>query len=67
MLKLMVSTPSSILVELAVRSFVGSRDIPKDHLRSINLLDFAEKQAKSEKEKHEVKYYKLLLQKQTAN
>jgi len=34
--------PSNILSELAIRVFTGSRDVPKDSEKAINLFEFSD-------------------------
>jgi len=36
---MMVKTPSEILCELGVRSYSGSRDVPKDEAKAYGLFD----------------------------
>eukprot|EP00347_Sterkiella_histriomuscorum_P024275 403331695 len=62
-LKLISKTPSVILSELAIRVFTGSRDVPKDNIKAVKLFEFSDENAQTEKEKHQVEYYKLLLRK----
>ena len=40
-LRLMASTNSAILGELSIRTFAGSRDIPKDVVKAAGLLGYA--------------------------
>ena len=35
---LMKNTPASVLCELGIKAFAGSRDIPKDELKAVGLL-----------------------------
>ena len=55
--------PNDILVDLAMRSFVGSRDIPKDHDTGMGLFYAAEKVAKTDKEKQDATTFRLLMEK----
>ena len=55
--------PSEILSELAVRVFTGSRDVPKDNAKAVELFKFSSQNAKTEEEQAHVQYYQLLLRK----
>ncbi len=55
--------PSGILNELAVRIFTGSRDVPKDNGKAIQLFSYSEENAKTENEYAQVHYYQLLMRK----
>ncbi len=46
--KLIAKTPSEILCELGVRSYSGSRDVPKDILKAEGLFQHAERNANEE-------------------
>ncbi len=43
-----IIAPSDILNELAIRSFTGSRDLPKDNIRANELFRFSEANALTE-------------------
>ena len=51
-LRLMASTNSAILGELSVRTFAGSRDIPKDVVKAAGLLGYAAQNAETSKDKN---------------
>jgi hypothetical protein len=51
------------LSELAVRAFTGSRDVPKDNTKAMELFKFSELNAKTDSEQANVLYYQLLLRK----
>lgn len=60
---LMLIAPTDILNELAIRSFTGSRDLPKDHIRANELFRQSEINAVTEQDHSSVLYYNLLLKK----
>jgi hypothetical protein len=51
------------LSELAVRVFTGSRDVPKDNQKAVQLFQFSETNAKTPEDHQHVLYYQLLLRK----
>ena len=53
----MEATPSDILYDMGIRTFVGSRDMPQNHHISFNLLDKSLSNAKSERERQTAQYY----------
>ena len=64
-LKMINHTPSKILSEMAVRLFVGSRDIPKNVPKAMKLLEIAQKKEKgsmSFKEQKDVEFFEIMLQ-----
>ena len=48
--QLMLNTPTNILCELGMRTFTGSRDMPKDLEKSFGLFHFAAENSKNERE-----------------
>lgn len=52
-----------MLSELAVRAFTGSRDVPKDNIKAMELFQQSEHNALTESEHAHVRYYQLLLKK----
>jgi len=46
-----------------VRVFTGSRDVPKDNQKAVQLFEFSETNAVSPEDHQHVLYYKLLLRK----
>ena len=49
--------PSDILIDLGLRMFVGSHDIPKDIEKASELFLGADQNAVTEKSKMDVQYY----------
>eukprot|EP00351_Strombidinopsis_sp_SopsisLIS2011_P006207 CAMPEP_0116870658 /NCGR_PEP_ID=MMETSP0463-20121206/652_1 /TAXON_ID=181622 /ORGANISM="Strombidinopsis sp, Strain SopsisLIS2011" /LENGTH=122 /DNA_ID=CAMNT_0004507587 /DNA_START=245 /DNA_END=613 /DNA_ORIENTATION=+ len=60
-LKLMEKTPTEFLCELGVRAFSGSRDVPKDEQRAVDLFYFAKKNAVSRLDHMQAEYFGLVL------
>lgn len=59
-LKLMDSTPPSILTELGIRAHTGSRDVPKDEEKALKLLQYSLDRARNsdnEADVHMAEYY----------
>lgn len=55
--------PSDILSELALRAFTGSRDVPKDNIKAVELFMQSEVNAQTDLEHAHVRYYQLILRK----
>ena len=51
------AAPSEILSELAIRAFTGSRDVPKDNVKAMELFMHSEVNAKTDSEHLHVTYY----------
>jgi hypothetical protein len=60
-MRLLQKTSSSVLCELAVRVYVGNRQIPRDEAKSRELLELAELNARTQKDQDDVLYYNLLV------
>lgn len=62
--KMLNYTPKSIITEMAVRVFVGSRDIPRDVPKAMELLKYAQKKRKENqttKEKYDIEFFEIML------
>lgn len=63
-LKMLQHTPSKIISEMAVRLFVGSRDIPKNTIKAMKFLEIALKKDPSSmafREQKDVEFFQVML------
>ena len=52
-MKILDHTPQKVITEMAVRLFVGSRDIPKDIPKAMKLLEIAKSKGKTDQTEKE--------------
>lgn len=63
-MKILDHTPQKVIAEMAVRLFVGSRDVPKDIPKAMKMLEIAKSktiEGQTEKEKNDMEYFEVML------
>lgn len=65
-LKMLQHTPYNIIIEMAVRLFVGSRDIPKNVDKALKLIQIAKEKSKTDltdEEAYDIEFFEIILEK----